>query len=242
MAYEPETPQHMSPVETAPEPERGAPMTTPTPTPFHTTTTTSRTQGWAKLAGLGYAGAWVLGLVALGGGPGLSASAEQVDAYFAGHRTVSAVQGVLIHGIAAAALLAVVVAIGHRGVLTRPARFGGAAAVGLSFIQCGLDLWRSLLSTGATTVSLVHVIDRIDGLKMLALALMIGTSVSVFRAAALIGTKMAVTGWVATVALGLSGVGYVLANTALAVVANLSLVLLLIWIAYSGVAVARSSR
>lgn len=207
----------------------------------HRTPTRPRALGWAKLAGLGYAGVWVLGLAAFGGGPGLSASAEEVNGYFGGHRAASAMQGVLIHGIAAVALLAVVVAIGGRGLLTRPARIGGAAAVGLSLIQCGLDLWRSLFSTGATTVSLVHVIDRIDGLKMLVLALMIGTSVTAFRAASLIGTTMAVTGWVATVALVLSGLGYVLANTALAAVASLSLLLLLIWVAYTGVAVARNS-
>ena len=217
-------------------------MTTATLTTSQTATTTTGAPRWAKVAGLSYAGAWILGLTAFGAGPKMTATASQVDAYFAGHRVLSATQGFFIHGIAAVALLAVLVAVGRRGLLTRPARNAGLTAVALSGIQCSLDVWRSLYSTGGTTVSLVHSIDRIDGLKMMALAVMIATSVAGFRSAGLIGTKMAVTGRIAAVALVLSGVGYALANVALATIADLSLVLLLVWVAYTGVVVARSAR
>jgi hypothetical protein len=217
-------------------------VTTATLTTSQIATGTSGADRWAKVAGLGYAGAWILGLTAFGAGPSMTAAGSQVDAYFAGHRIVSATQGFLIHGIAAVALLAVLVAVQRSGLLTRPARFAGVTAVALSVVQCVLDVWRSLFSTGATTASLVHTIDRIDGFKMLALSVMIATSVAAFRSAGLVGTKMALTGRVAAGALVLSGIGYALANVALATVADLSLVLLLVWVAYTGVAVARSAR
>jgi hypothetical protein len=89
---------------------------------------------------------------------------------------------------------------------------------------------------------LVHIIDRIDGLKMFALAMMIAGSVSVFRSTGMIGKKMAITGRIAVPALILSGIAYVGAVTSLLASAELSLGLLLVWVGSTGVAASRANR
>ncbi|MGZ4724500.1 MAG: hypothetical protein ACXV8L_09845 [Ilumatobacteraceae bacterium] len=195
----------------------------------------------AKVAGFTYVGAWVVGLTAFGVGPAADATDGEIARYFAGHRAVSAVQSLLIHGVAAAALLAVLIAAQHAGRSTRSAHNAGLIAVGLSMVQCVLDVWRSTVSTGSTTADLVHAIDRIDGLKMFALAAMIGASVNMFRSTGLIGKKMTIVGKVAAPALIVSGVAYAGHLLGLMVSADLSLLLLLIWVGCTGVAIARTS-
>jgi hypothetical protein len=194
---------------------------------------------WPKVAGITYVGAWVVGLTAFGAGPAANASNAEVARYFADNRVVSAAQSLLIHGVAAVALYAVLVAATRTGVFSRRAQAAGLVAVGLSLAQCVLDLWRSLLSTGSTTTTLVHAIDRIDGVKMLALAVMIGASVAGLHRAGVIGRRMAITGKAAAIALVVSGIAYAGAISSLLVAAELSLVLLLIWVGYLGFAAAR---
>lgn len=217
-------------------------MTTTTVTIDNTTQFTGQPASgprWAKTAGLVYVAAWGLGLAAFGSGPATTATDAEVAHYFAGHRMLTAGQATLIHGVAAFALLGVLVAVRRIGASSRTANAAGLTAVSLSLLQYGLDLWRSLWSTGSTTAALVHVIDRIDGFKMFALAVMIAASIRVFGAAGLVGSKMAVTGRVAAGSLVLSGLGYALDLSALAPAAELSLVLLLTWVGYTGFAVAR---
>ena len=106
-------------------------------------------------------------------------------------------------------------------------------------MQCALDTYRSLIVSGATTATLAHTVDRIDGFKMFALAIMIGASISMFRRTGMIGNKMTIVGRVAVPALMVSGITYATATSALIVSAELSLVLLLVWVGYAGVAVSR---
>ncbi len=134
------------------------------------------------------------------------------------------------------------VAVQRAGRSTRLARAAGLTAIGLSLVQCVLDVYRSVVSTGSTTVTLVHTIDRIDGFKMFAFAVMIAASVNVFRSTGMIGRKMTIAGKVAVPALIVSGIAYTTATTALLVSADLSLVLLLVWVGYTGVAAGRQSH
>jgi hypothetical protein len=196
----------------------------------------------AKLAGFTYVGAWVVGLTAFGVGPGTNAADAEIARYFADHRALSTAQSLLIHGVAALALLVVLRTAQRSGRSTALASVGGLAAVGLSLLQCGLDVYRSVLSTGSTTAGLVHSIDRIDGVKMLALAVMIGASVRPFRRSGMIGRKMAATGTIAVPALVVSGIAYAGQVTGLLASAELSLALLLVWVAYTGVALGRAPR
>lgn len=204
-----------------------------TPTPATTT------HNWSKVAGVTYVAAWVVGLTAFGGGPGTGATAGEVAGYFADHRISTTIQALLIHGVAAVALLGVLNAVRRIGVSTRTAHLGGVVGVALSLTQLALDAWRSLIATGSTTSTLVDVIDRVDGFKMFAFAVMIGASVGALRAARVIGRRMSIVGVVATGALVVSGVGYAAAVTSLRSVAALSLVLLLVWVGYLGVAAGR---
>ena len=207
------------------------------------TSETERTgRNWPKIAGLTYVGAWVVGLTFFGVGPAADASDTEIARYFADHSAMSAMQSLLIHGVAALALLGVLVAVQRAGRSSRLAHRAGLAAVGLSLVQCVLDVYRSTVSTGSTTATLVHTIDRIDGFKMLAFAIMIAASINVFRSSGMIGRKMAIAGKVAVPALIVSGIAYATASTSLLVSADVSLVLLLVWVGYAGVAAGRQAR
>ena len=198
---------------------------------------TQRARRAGGIAGLAYIGIWVTGLTAFGTGPGPNASGAEVARYFADHRLTTAAQGMLVHGLAALALYVVLNRVAHAS--TPASHTAGVVGVGVSMVQLALDLWRSLVATGSTTAQLVEIIDRLDGLKMFAFAMMIGASIPAFRSAGLVGSRMAITGRAATAALTISGVGYVGAFAPLAGTAAVSLVLLLLWVAYVGVAADR---
>jgi hypothetical protein len=214
-------------------------MTITTLTSTGTATRARRARNWPEIAGLTYVGAWVLGLVAFGFGPAADASDADIARYLADHRTMSTIQSLLIHGVAAVALLGVMIAVRSNGRLNRWAWRAALVAVGVSLVQCVLDVHRSALATGSTIADLTHIINRIDGIKMIALAVMIAASIRVFRSTAMIGTKMTLTGTVAVAALVVSGIAYVTATTALLATAALSLILLLVWVGYTGAVAGR---
>ena len=188
-----------------------------------------------------YVGAWIVGLTAFGTGPGADATAAEVTTWYADHRLASALQSISVHGVAALALLGVLVAA-HRSVRTnRIAHAAGVAGVALSIVQLGFGLWRSAWATGTMTADLVAAIDRLDGVKMFAFAVMIGAAVGGLRSAGLVRRRMAATGRVAAVALAASGAGYLLDVRALEGVAFVSLPLLLVWVGTLGVRLARTA-
>jgi hypothetical protein len=184
----------------------------------------------------------VLGLVAFGAGPAADATQAEIAQYFTDHRVATAAQSFLIHGVAAAALAAVLVGVSRASRPGSVARTTGFVGVGLSVVQLVLDLWRSLFAHGDAIPALVGAIDRIDGLKMLAFAVMIGASVRSLRRDELFGRRMAVTATLASGALVVSAAAYGLAIDALRLSAALSLALLLTWVGYVGVASARQFR
>lgn len=196
----------------------------------------------ANVAGFAYVGAWVLGLTAFGVAPATDATDSQIARYFADHRALSTIQSMLIHGVAAIALLVVLAAVNRLGRLTRLALAAGITAAALSLLQCILDIYRSVVAHGTTVATLAHAVDRIDGLKMFAFAVMIGASISLFRTTGMIGRKMTITTWAAVAALVVSGIAYAGHVTGLLATAELSLVLLLVWVAYTGVATHRATR
>jgi hypothetical protein len=196
----------------------------------------------AKVAGFTYVGAWVVGLTAFGVGPAADATDAEIATYFADHRLMTTIQSLLVHGVAAGALLVVLLAVRRHVADARLAHAAGLTAVGLSLLQCALDVARSGFSHGQATVQLLHLVDRLDGGKMFAFAVMIAAALRTYRAAGLVGRRMAIAGAVASVALVLSGIGYGFAVDALAPVAAVSLLLLLVWVAWTGVAVARTER
>lgn len=207
------------------------------------TATTSPLQvqssSWPRVAGYLYAGAWVLGLTLFGAGPAADATSAEVAQYFADHRLATGMQGVLIHGIAAAALGFVLAAVARAGAVGWSSHVAGLAGVALSLTQCALDIWRSALSTGSTTTTLVEVIDRVDGVKMLAFAVMIAAAIPGLRAAGLLGRRMRIVGVAAALSLVVSGFAYGAAIDGLLMSAASSLILLLVWVLNLGIATSR---
>jgi hypothetical protein len=202
----------------------------------------ARAARWPMLAAGTYVGAWVAGLTAFGTGPASDARDAEVSQYFADHRAATMTQALLVHGVAAAALLVVLVALRRAGGSSRVAHSAGLAGVGISLVQCALDVWRSAVSTGTTASTLVGVIDRIDGIKMFAFAAMIAAAIPAMRAARLMRQRMSVVSALAAVALIISGGAYAAALDGKVVTAAVSLVLLLGWVGFSGVAAGRRLR
>jgi hypothetical protein len=188
-----------------------------------------------RLAGATYLGAWLLGLSAFG--PGLAAGATdlEVAAHYADHRITTAVQSTLVHGVAAAALLMVLTTVTRRGAGTKVSHIAGVVGVGLSGVQLVLGLSRSLVATGSTTAALVDAIDRVDGAKLLAFAVMVGAAVPALRRNGWIGARTRVVGVAATATLAVAGAAYLLAVDSPLAAAAPALVLLVAWVVRLGV-------
>lgn len=203
-------------------------------------------------AGIAFVSAWVTGLSVWPSNLSVSASGAQVVSAYADHQAVAATQYVLVEGVAAIALAVVVIglvrAAGRRGAgrLGRVVGFAGIGAVIVSLVECVLGL----LLTGDVVPdrepdragALFHLINRLDGAKMLALAAMALAGAGLARRSSLLPRWLGPLAALLAVAMTASGVGFLLLNSALTQTAAASLLLLLIWVAGTGVALGRRSR
>jgi hypothetical protein len=228
-------------------------MTTQTAAASHSNRRSRRSQITAPaLAGIAYAAAWVTGLAVWPSNLDVAASGAKVMSAYTGHQGVAMTQNLLVEGAAGIALAAVAVALaraaGRRGA-GRAGRVvvlaGGTAAI-VSLIQCALGLWLvgRAVPNGETARagSLFHVINRMDGAKMLVLATMALAGAVVVRRTDLLPRWLRYNAALLAVSLTASGVGYLLLDNALAQAAAVSLPLLLIWVAATGVTLGQTSR
>jgi hypothetical protein len=205
----------------------------------------------SAVAGVAYATAWVLGLAVRPSNLDVAASNVKVLATYRAHQGAAMTQYVLVEGVAAIALAVVVIALGRAARARDADRLGlatlvaGLAAAVLSFVECALALLLvgSVAPDGDTNRAgrLFDLINRIDGLKMLALAVLAVAGVGLVRRAVLprwLGYCAALL----TIALIASGAGYLLLNTTLAQAAYVSGPLLLVWVTGAGIALARTHR
>jgi Major Facilitator Superfamily len=143
------------------------------------------------VAGIAYTTAWVLGLAVWPSNLDVAASNVKVVATYSAHQGAAMTQYLLIEGLAAIALAVVVFALG-RGARRRGAdRLGqatvvaGLTAVAISLAQCalGLLLAGSVAPDGKTVQAgrLFDLINRMDGVKMFALAAMAVAGVGLVR-------------------------------------------------------------
>jgi hypothetical protein len=204
------------------------------------------------LAGVAYAAAWVTGLAVWPSNLDVAASGAKVVAAYTGHRGAAMTQYLLVEGAAAVALAVVAIALARAAGRAGAGRAGwvaglaGSGAAIVSLIQCGLGLWLvgGAVPNGETarSGSLFHLINRMDGAKMLALATMALAGVVVVRRTDLLPRWLRYHAALLAVSLSAAGVGYLLLNNALAQAAAVALPLLLIWVAGTGVTLGRTSR
>ena len=203
------------------------------------------------VAGIAYALAWVTGLAVWPSSLDVAASGAKVMSAYTGHQGVATAQYLLVEGAAAIALAVVAVALaraaGRRGAGqagTVVALAGGSAAL-ISLIQCalGLALVGGAVPHGETARagSLFDLINRLDGAKMLVLAAMALAGAAVVRRADLKPRWLRYNAVLLAASLSASGVGYLLLDNALAQAAAVSLPLLLVWVAATGVTLGRTS-
>jgi hypothetical protein len=192
-------------------------------------------------AGLAYVVAWVAGLAAWPVNLALNATAGQAAASYRAHPAGAIVQYLLVEGLAGL-LLGIVLACVLRaardrvgGRATGPAALSAIAVIA-SLSQCVIGLFAVAAATSGNAAacgSLTDLVNRLDGVKMLALAA---------AAAWLAVSGPALPRWLRAlaVALGLaliaSGCAYLTLSNALAWTAYVSGPLLLLWVAGAGVA------
>jgi hypothetical protein len=197
------------------------------------------------MAGVAYLLAWVTGLAVWPSNLDVAASGSQVVAAYTGHQGVAMTQSLLVHGVAAVALAVVVLALGqaarhrHGGPLGRAMVVAGVGAAVVSLLQCalGLLLAGSAVPDGDSgrAGSLFAAINRLDGVKMLALAAMAASGAALVRRTRLLPGWLGYLGALLAVALVVSGIGYLLLSSTLAPAAFVSGPLLLLWVAGAGI-------
>ncbi len=205
----------------------------------------------SAVAGISYATAWVVGLAVWPSNLDVAASNLKVLATYRAHHGAAMTQYVLVEGLAAIALAVVVNALGQAARRRGARRLGAAAVVAgltaaaVSLIECvlGLLLADSVAPHGETERAgrLFDLINRLDGVKMFALAALAVAGFGLVRRT-VVPRWLGYTAALLTVALIASGVGYLLLNTTLAQAALLSGPLLLVWVTGAGVALALTSR
>lgn len=221
-------------------------------TPASSNANRRRVRVFPAVAGMAYSAVWLAGLAVWPSNLDVTASGRAVVVAYAAHQRQAMLQYLLVEGVAAIALLGVVVTLGlaarRRGAatLSRAVLIAGIGAATLSLIQCLLGEylagWLAPSGDAARAGIVFDLINRMDGVKMLALAAVALAGVALVRRLRLLPRWLGFTGAALAIALILSGAGYLLLNNALALVAAVSLALLLVWVTATGIVLARPSR
>ncbi|WP_405683799.1 hypothetical protein OG204_01635 [Streptomyces sp. NBC_01387] len=202
----------------------------------------------ARAAGYTHAAAWILGLaVAWGATPEVGDTHAGITTAYADRPFQAVAQALLVHGVAAVALVFV-----GSGVLDRARRTGntvarsaGWAGIVAGAFGCAQLVLELIAIPGADPASpgrtgaLFEAVQRLDGVKMVALAVLAAAACVASRRDALLRRREVVLGWILAVTITVSGIGYLLLSTTLTPAAFISLPLLLIWIAALGAALRR---
>jgi hypothetical protein len=189
------------------------------------------------LAGLGYTLSWIAGLAVPAPSPGFGATGAEIVAALSGHGPVVAAQYALTEGLPAAGIAVIAVALARaarRHGETLAARFAlvaGLTAAIISAVQFGLGLALAATSAPGPAHLLYTSINRLDGAKMLALAVL-GAAAA---ATAVLPRWLRWTGIALAVAMTCSGLVYLLLIASLAAAAGPALVLLLAFMTGCGI-------
>jgi len=190
------------------------------------------------ITGIGYTLSWAAGLAVPAPSPRLSASGAEITAALAGHGTAVAGQFTLTEGLPAAALAIVSIALARAArrsaaaAAGRAALLAGLAAALVSALQFVLGLVLAQTATAGPADALYDAVNRLDGVKMLALAIL-GLAGA---ASGALPRWLRYTGITLAVTITASGVAYLLLAAGLAVLAVPAGVLLLVFITGTGIA------
>jgi hypothetical protein len=196
------------------------------------------------VTGLAYALSWVAGLSVGAPSPSLTASGTQITETLAGHGTAVAAQFAFTEGLPAAGLAIVSIALARaarRSEAVTAARFAAAAGVTAALIsvtQFVLGLALASAAAPGTTHLLFEAVNRLDGVKMLALAILAVAG----AASGVLPRWLRYAGIALAVAITGSGIVYLLLLQGLAMLAAPALVLLLVFVAGTGISLGSRSR
>jgi hypothetical protein len=209
------------------------------------------------LAGVGYSVAWIASQLTGAPNPSIAAPGTQLVASFAGHGGSMLAMFVLAEGVAAIALIFVVVFVARaarqpgtrqaaRRAAVTAAGFGIASAV-VSLVELGLGIWLfgTLLPQRRTATfgTAFHALNRLDGGKMFLLAAMAVALSAVAISAPILPRWLAPIGFLLGAALVVSGLGWVLLAPGLGNSVFVSGILLLAFVTATGVTLGlRTSR
>jgi hypothetical protein len=195
-------------------------------------------------AGGAYVAAWAAGLAAWPANLPLNATAAQTAASYAGHPAQATVQYLLVEGLAGV-LLGIVLgcavraqAAGPAWARARGAAVLGAIAVAVSLAQCVIGLALVAAATGhdvARCGDLSDLVNRLDGVKMLALATAGACLAAISRPAPALPRWLRAVTVPFGIALIASGYAYLTLSQALAWTTYVSGPLLLLWVAGLGI-------
>lgn len=189
------------------------------------------------VVGIGYSLSWIAGLAVPAPSPGFGASGAEVVAALAGHGPAVAVQYALTEGLPAAGIAVISVALAmaaRRHGATLAGRFAlvsGLAAAVVSALQFALGLVLSATTAPGPAHLLSASVDRLDGAKMLALAVLGAAAATM----SVLPRWLRYTGIALAVAITCSGLVYLLLVASLAAAAGPALVLLLAFMTGCGI-------
>lgn len=211
-----------------------------------------RASSWARTTppalGIVYALAWAVGLSVGPASADVTASASQVVRGYLAQSGGALLSYLLTEGLAALALAGVVILL-RRAAAARDAGramlVAGLTAAAASLVQCATGVlvvaWIAPAGHVNLAAALIDLISRVDGVKMLILAVMAAATIPLVRAR-VIPTPFLHLAVALAAALLLSGIGYLLLLAPLMAAAFVSLPLLILWILAVGAVLARQTE
>jgi hypothetical protein len=192
------------------------------------------------LTGIGFAVSWIAGLSVPAPSPAINATGATIVSAHAGHTTALSIQYALTEGLPAAGLAVIAVLLARNarrpgGTAARLLRIAGITAALISVAELIIGLILDTATAPTTAHVLFATLNRMDGVKMLTLA-------AVGVAAACAGGLprwLGVTGIALAVAITVSGVAFLLLARNANTFAAPALILLIVFVAGSGIALGR---
>ena len=190
------------------------------------------------LTGIAFTLSWIIGLAIPAPSPRLTASGATIQAALAGHGGQVMANFVFTEGLPALGLAVISVYLAR---YTRHPRWvlgAGGFAAAVSFTQCVLGIALARATAPATAHLLYEAVNRLDGVKMLALAVLALAA----AAATLLPRWLRWLGVALGISITASGVAYLFLLDSLAWLAYVAGVLLLAFIPAAGIVLGRTCR